>query len=341
MHYPLISQHFLTGLPELLAEHGVDPVPLYRRVGLDAALSDRRDSLIPFDRHNQLLLLAAEALNCPHLGLALARRQGLFIFGPLASLTRQCQTVGDALTLFSKHLSMVVQTVDIELIQQGQLAHLIVRGRFDQVARTVTFQDHALALAYDLIKVFCGTEWRPRAAYFAHAEPANLSPYTHFFRCPLGFDHSHLALVLDTELLGSPLHQDAAQFPTRLRQHLEQRHGADLLQQLREVIALTLATEECQLNAIAGAIGYSARTLQRRLHQQGTSFLGLQEAVRKQQAARYLRNDFYRATDVAAMLGFSELSAFTRSFKRWYGLGPQAWRLLQLERQQAPQAPVD
>ncbi|UTA48179.1 AraC family transcriptional regulator [Simiduia sp. 21SJ11W-1] len=335
MPYPLISKNFLTGLPELLAEQGIAPAPLFAEAGLALALQDAAQDLIPFECHNRLLLLAAKALGWPHLGLVLARRQGLFIFGPLASLTRQCRTVGEALSVFSQHLSMVVQTVDIELMHQGELAHLIVRGRFDQIARTPTFQDHALALAYDLIQVFCGNHWRPRAVYFSHPAPANIAPYGQFFHCPIGFDHPHLALVLEGKLLSHPLHPDAAQFPERLRQHLEQRHGQDLLQQLREVIALTLATDECQLSRIAGAIGYSARTLQRHLQQQGTSFQKVQESVRQQQAQHYLGNGFYRITDVAAMLGFSELSAFTRSFKRWFGVSPQTWRARH-QRQIAP-----
>jgi len=48
--------------------------------------------------------------------------------------------------------------------------------------------------------------------------------------------------------------------------------------------------------------------------------------VRHQQAQIYLSFDNYRLTDVAALLGYSELSAFTRSFKRWFGLSPQKWR---------------
>lgn len=326
MHYPLISNNFLEGYEDLIVEQGANPLALFQRAKLDPALLRWPDTLIPFDRHNQLLMLAAEALECPHFGLELARRQGLSIFGPLVSMINSQATVGAALDIFINHISVLVQTVELELLHRGDLIHFIIRGTFEKVSKTTTFQDHALALAYDLVRIFCGRQWLPRAAYFPHSAPKNVQPYANFFHCPLGFDHKELALVIDASLLEKTIDSEASLLPKKLRRYLEQRHHDDLLKQVKHVVALTLPTDECKLEAVAHTIGYSKRTLQRRLGELDTSFQEIVDSVRYAQAQHYLDHPYYRLTDIAAMLGYSELSAFSRSFKRWFGISPQAWK---------------
>ncbi len=68
-------------------------------------------------------------------------------------------------------------------------------------------------------------------------------------------------------------------------------------------------------------------TLQRRLARAGLTFLDLVDLVRKEMAARYLRQTSISITDVAFLLGYSELSAFSRACVRWFDSSPQTCRL--------------
>jgi AraC-like DNA-binding protein len=70
----------------------------------------------------------------------------------------------------------------------------------------------------------------------------------------------------------------------------------------------------------------STRTLQRRLAEEGTSFRGLLDDVRRTAAARHLRTPGLSNAEVAYVLGFSELAAFQRAFRRWYGVTPGEFR---------------
>jgi len=78
--------------------------------------------------------------------------------------------------------------------------------------------------------------------------------------------------------------------------------------------------------AVASAFGLSSRTLHRRLAALGTSFQDLLDEVRCEMACRLLENTTLPVAQVALMLGYSEVSAFTRSFKRRLACGPGAWR---------------
>ncbi len=70
----------------------------------------------------------------------------------------------------------------------------------------------------------------------------------------------------------------------------------------------------------------SPRTLQRRLREESTSFQDVVDSVREELARITMANPKYSLGEVAYLLGFSEISAFTRAFKRWTGMTPSRWR---------------
>jgi len=76
------------------------------------------------------------------------------------------------------------------------------------------------------------------------------------------------------------------------------------------------------LTDIAANFNVSPRNLQRKLKEEGVTYQDLADAVRKSLAIHYLESGNYRVKDISGMLGYNELSAFTRAFKRWTGASP-------------------
>jgi AraC-like DNA-binding protein len=74
--------------------------------------------------------------------------------------------------------------------------------------------------------------------------------------------------------------------------------------------------------SIARKLGTSSRTLQRRLGETGLSFRDVVEEVREQLARAYLTDVALPMGEVAQRLGYAEVSAFLRAFKRWTGMTP-------------------
>jgi AraC-like DNA-binding protein len=66
--------------------------------------------------------------------------------------------------------------------------------------------------------------------------------------------------------------------------------------------------------------------VQRSLAEQGLTYKDAVEAMRQNLARMYLDQRQLPLTEVALLLGYSELSAFTRAFTRWTGLSPRAHR---------------
>ena len=80
------------------------------------------------------------------------------------------------------------------------------------------------------------------------------------------------------------------------------------------------------LEDIAANFNISARTLQRRLKEEGINFQQVADEVRKSLAINYLKAGSYPVKEISYMLGYNELSAFTRTFKRWTGITPAIYQ---------------
>jgi AraC-like DNA-binding protein len=87
-----------------------------------------------------------------------------------------------------------------------------------------------------------------------------------------------------------------------------------------------MSTDRIDADTLAKQCHMSRQTLYRRLKKEGLGFHELVEEVRKDKAMRYVASDHYALGEIAFLLGFSELSAFSRAFKRWTGMAPAQYR---------------
>ena len=121
--------------------------------------------------------------------------------------------------------------------------------------------------------------------------------------------------------------------PQQLQAYLRSSFEGDFLEQLRRVINSLLPTHNCTARTVSQCMGYSLRTLQRKLRAQETGFQQQIDGVRSALAISYLQEPQFSLTDISELLGFAELSVFTRSFRRWFGVSPSQWRQREFDSQ--------
>jgi AraC-like DNA-binding protein len=98
------------------------------------------------------------------------------------------------------------------------------------------------------------------------------------------------------------------------------RHGVE------RIIARLLCRGEAETEAVAHELGMSVRTLARRLGDLGVTFAQILDEFRHDLALRYLRDPHLSLSQIAFLLGYSELSAFSHAFRRWTRTTPGEWR---------------
>jgi AraC-like DNA-binding protein len=99
-----------------------------------------------------------------------------------------------------------------------------------------------------------------------------------------------------------------------------------LLTSVRRAIAESMRHGDPSLAQVARRVALGPRTVQRHLEQHGTTFKRLVDDTRREFGLRYLRDPKHTLTDIAYLLGYSEVSAFNRAFRRWTGSTPTDYR---------------
>jgi AraC-like DNA-binding protein len=99
-----------------------------------------------------------------------------------------------------------------------------------------------------------------------------------------------------------------------------------LTDDLRRLLRTELLRETCSAARVARLFSMHRRTLTRHLRIEGLAFRQLTDEVRFEIASELLANTDMALSQIAAVLRYSEPSAFSRAFRRWSGESPSAWR---------------
>jgi AraC-like DNA-binding protein len=160
---------------------------------------------------------------------------------------------------------------------------------------------------------------------------ANEAMLRRHFRCELRFDAPHDVMIFDEATLALPMLNRNAQLLSVLLPGLElavakDRHERTLLDDLRLALSETMCGARPAIAHVARSLGMSARTMQRRLGELGTTYQGVLDEVRQRSARRLLANTDLGTGEIAFVLGFEEVNSFIRAFQTWERTTPAKWR---------------
>ncbi|MGH8447234.1 MAG: AraC-like transcriptional regulator QhpR [Solimonas sp.] len=320
----------LTGITAALAPRGLRPEPICERRGVDPAVLADAEARLPVERYVDLLEDAARASGNAALGLRLGYTQPLSSIGPGAARVAQARTFGEAIATL---------IVDLPLHQDGVSIELQIDGRWASVAYSIRHL-HGIEYAQDaelsIAKMLAATrrlgpdsEWAPAQVHFEHPAPADPAAQRRLFGAPVHFSQPRNALIFERSWLDTPLRGAAlgVEFQAAIASATAIANDElSLVAALKGRILRALPEGAATIEAIAGQLALSERTLQRRLQAAGLNFQQLVEQLRFETACRLLCQGHLPLTEIGYLLGYSEPSAFSRAFRRWSGASPLAYR---------------
>lgn len=235
----------------------------------------------------------------------------------------------DRAVRFGRVLTSVTR-YEIEKTDGGVLFHLRRDG--DRTLGLRISNEASLASVVSISRQVCSLSFNPRTVFLSHEAPADISAHERYFGCPVVFGADKDALRVDESALAAPnrLGDESMSrfFQTHLDAQLERlADDAGLERRVRIHVSQRLSEGVPTLSEVAGQLGMSARTMQRRLSDRGYSFQELVDGARRGLAEQLLTSTQYSLAEVAFLTGFSEQSGFTRAFKRWAGQTPRSFRL--------------
>lgn len=177
-----------------------------------------------------------------------------------------------------------------------------------------------------------GRRFKPVRAFCAHQFIGDKAFLEEYIGCALEDRAGINAIVISNDELALPnaVGDDAISrfFDERVEEMLAERStDIPIAMQVKAEIGKNLSGGIPKLSDVASALGMSARTLQRKLSDEGAVFQDLVDQARRELSERLLRTTQYPLVEIAFLTGFAEQSGFTRAFKRWAGETPRSYRL--------------
>lgn len=317
-------------LPPLLRERGIDADSLIAEVGLQAAAFEHPDNVIPFAKLGELVHLAAERSGLADLGLRACRQTGLAMLGTVGYLVANSATVGAGLACLQSYLNLHDEGAAPFVQQEGSLAVLGYEVLQPDLPGTDQIVFGALAIAANLLREICGAGFALREASFAYRAPSDASAFFAHFAAPVRFDADRNALMFSAAFLEQPIAGANAVFRDFLASQLREKdrigEGGVARDRIQRVMRTLLATGCSSQDEVARAFAMNRRTFARRLQEMELTFRELLDTVRFDAARGLLRGSDISLEDVAGRLGYADVTAFARAFRRWSGMSPAAWR---------------
>jgi AraC-like DNA-binding protein len=306
-----------------------DPAPFLQTQGIDSKTLLDPDATVPMSACVGLLADGVRATGDDNLGLHVAERAEPGSFDVHFYAMVSSPTLGAAFERLCRYQRLIHETSQVRLEKSGDravLSHRLAGG----LAAPRHTAELLLAAWLRAGRVATGTVWSPAEVRFAHRAPRDTREHERFFGAPLRFATGENALVFPAPLLDTPCRRRDPSLLSLLDQYAEDRLGglraATFADRARAVLSEELQAGNVSAHRLAARLEVSVRTLHRSLAVEGTSYRRLLDQLRLDIAERHLKDDRISVGEVAFLVGFSEISAFHRAFKRWTGRTPVTFR---------------
>ncbi len=290
---------------------------------------------VPLDTLNNAWQSAEAITQDPIIGLHVGEKIHPHDYGLLGQIMMNCANIAQAL---EKILSVefIINNLFVSKVieENGYAVNRIYSQQYEaESIRHIIEQDISALINIGIFvmnKDFADHN-RPIEIHFRHKPAGDIKEYERILKTKVLFEQEYNQAIFPPAVLESTIYNPNPRIAELLNDELQQ-----LLHEVENKDALTLrlwryfqnseASVELDIESIAQQFNITARTLQRRLQQEGTSFQDELKYYRTQQAKQFLNANSLSISEIAFEMGFNDNSAFHKAFKRWTGLTPKEFQ---------------
>jgi AraC-like DNA-binding protein len=309
-----------------------------KEAGLDPALMYDPDARYPWRLMQKLWRLGVAATGDKCLGIRAARQLQPSALHGLGFSWLASDSLEDGLKRLLRYYRILSDAARLEARENGSSIEIAIGWDSPDAAAEAedAAVDAVLGVFLGMCRLTLGEDISALRVHLQHEVPPCAEEFTEFFSGPIEFGAERNAFALDARILSRRLPTGN---PTLARvndqvvvEYLSNFDKNNLSARVRERLIDLLPTGTTSQEKIANDLHMNVRALQRRLSGEGTRYKYLLDEVRRELAIAYARENRFSINQIAYLVGFSEPTNFTRAFRRWTGLSPQAYRRRALKR---------
>lgn len=316
---------------KVIESYNKDPEPYFRKAHIDPRLINDPSARFSLTAMDNVYHELYQQVDDPCMGLKLASVWHPSHLASLGYAWLASSTLYTALNRLSRYVRIINDAISVSLEEEGD--NLVITITSDDREIPAHYQaDSSSAILITMCRANYGEELSPVSVSFKHATSPCSGEYYGFFRCPVEFGAKQNQIILPLDVVNKRLTSASPQLAQINDQvminYLADLDKEDVIQQVKAAIIDQLPSGNVNEETVSEAIYSSKRSLQRRLNEKGTTFKTILTEVRQDLALKYIHDRKLTLTEISFMLGFSEMSSFSRAFKRWTGESPKEFRKL-------------
>ena len=314
-----------------LIEAGIDPAPLLARAGLTVEQIDNRNARLSAQSQIKLLAFAADALQDDFIGFHLAQDYDLREIGLLYYVLASSEILADALHRAERYSGIMNEGILLQARTGKETAIALNYVGMDRRSDRHHMEFWLMSLVR-LCRQLTNRRVVPSRIGVMHHRKKTPAEFRSFLGCEIEFGSSADEVVFPAAVKLMPIVSADPYLNELLLQYFEEAlahrpaQGATLRSNVENAITPLLPHGKANAGEVARQLGMSHRTLARRLAAEQLTFSEIHKELKTDLAKRYLRDGDLPISQIAWLLGYREVSAFTHAFKRWTGTAPRQSR---------------
>lgn len=320
-----------TGLSDFISSNGGDVDRIFGVSGINPELLANPTLSLDLVNYCRVMEEAARYSGVDNFGLYYGKQFKPQSLGLIGYIGLSSPTLTDALHNMANDFQWHQHHTLTQMVDVGDCWRLDYQVRHGAILSRRQDAELTLGMFLNVIRYALGKNWAPRAVHFEHPRPEQWYEHSKIFDAPVWFEQPYNSLVIPKkDLMSSAMPESDTALLMVLRQAIRQLNRAtdnqDIIDQTRTQVRLQMMHGEPNLDDVATKMGLSTWSLQRHLKKEGISFSLLVDKLRCEMATRYMQQNQLSISDMAMLLGYSEVSAFSRAFRRWFDISPRQWR---------------
>jgi AraC-like DNA-binding protein len=316
---------------ERAKQQGVEVDSLLGKAGLTRQQIDDPRARLPVKSQIRFVELAAEALDDEYLGFHLAQKFDLRMGGLFHYVLASSDTLGEALQRGARYSAILNEGVALRLREAKG-----IRIVFEYAGVSRHSDRHQIEFSIAALTRICrqltNRHLQATRVSFTHRRGNETAELKTFFGGDVVFGAAADEVIFPTSIKQIAVVDADPYLNDVLVKYCEQAiadrstKGSSFGLSVENAIVLLLPHGKAQAREIARKLGVSRRTLARRLASEGLTFAGIVQSLKFDLARRHLADETLSISEIAWLLGYQDVSAFTHAFKRWTGKAPTALR---------------
>jgi AraC-like DNA-binding protein len=318
--------HYLTH-HQFLDEHSQSK--LLTELDISPELLADQEARLPIAKYHQLWEKAKQLSQDPAIGLHVGQQSSAELMGLVANVLVHSDSLEQGIEQYVRLFSLVNNGIELTFDKQGSIS-VIEFHHHKPEFYCQQDMERTLALAVQRTKQYVNDEIRMEKIGVAHSAPPYADQYEALFGCPVEFDQDVCSITFASRFLQfspkqkNPYVRSALQrYAEAINTRLFKRKIGD---KVKDIVLELLPHGQADIDRVAQRLHMSRQTLYRKLKKENLVFQELVEEIRQEKALEIIKDKSHSLSEIAFVLGFSELSAFSRAFKRWTGKSPKQYR---------------